>query len=60
MTIIAKHLLQTDDAKRQCLMLLCESISLSQLYIFAISGAKGGYQTQALTIMSQVLYRWPM
>jgi hypothetical protein len=34
MTIIAKHLLQTDDAKRQCLMLLCESISLSQLYIF--------------------------
>jgi hypothetical protein len=37
MTIVAKHLLQNDDAKHQHLMLPHESISLSQGFIFSLS-----------------------
>jgi hypothetical protein len=37
MMTIAKHLPQTDDAKYHDLMLLSESVSLSQLNIFILS-----------------------
>ncbi len=42
MMTIAKHLPQTDDAKYHDLMLLSESVSVSQLNIFILSKVRRG------------------